>query len=108
MSVDDFWAGRQAANFANRAAMVDADEAIAEWKAYSEKLKIELAKTDAVRAGLVCLRKRLCAELQRFDPNNPLLVEDEQANVIRAGYYDKLESLGYVVDRKDGTFRKRS
>lgn len=108
MSQNDFINGRMAANFANHAAMADADEAIAEWKAHSEKLKTELAKTDAVRAGLVCLRKRLCAELQRFDPNNPLLVEDEQANVIRAGYYDKLESLGYVVNRKDGTFRERS
>ena len=114
MSALDFWAGRQAANIANRSSISGADKAIAEWETYSNKLRnqlektqLEYAKAEARRSGLAELRKHLIAELSRLDPSNPLLRAEEEERIMYAGYYEKLESLGYEVNRDGNTFRKR-
>ena len=114
MSTLDFWAGRQAANIANHSSTAAADKAIAEWEAYSNKLKnqldkaqLEYANAEAQRAGLAELRRHLIAELSRLDPSNPLLRAEEEERIVYARYYEKLESLGYEVNRDGNTFRKR-
>ena len=47
------------------------------------------------------------AELSRFDPSTPLLRAEEEERIVYARYYEKLESLGYEVNRDGNTFKNR-
>jgi flagellar hook-basal body complex protein FliE len=105
----DFMAGQQMANFSNRRAMADADEAIGEWKDFSNRLQGKLrnaedklwkaeAKAEIYQAGVACLLKQVTADLARLDPNNPLLRKEVQEQIIGAGMVDKSAALGYNYD----------
>jgi len=115
MSSTDFVNGRMAANFANRRASVDADEAIDSWKDYSNKLQIKLQKTEFnfVEAttqceGLVRIVARMKEELKRLDPDNSLLRDEVRHQIYATGVADKFRELGYDYDSERGVFRKRS
>jgi len=83
MGAFGFLEGQQVANFANRRALADADDAIGDWQNFSKRLQgkldsteVEYAKAEASRAGVARLLKQVTEELAKFAPNHPLLQED--------------------------------
>ena len=115
MNSNDFLNGRMAATFANSRASADADEAIGEWKSFSNKLQSKLQKaeldcatTEAARSGLARLLKHFRMELQRLEPNNPLLRNEVQDKIIEEGAADKFAVLGYDYDPARKVVRKQS
>ena len=115
MGSADILNGRMAANFAHRHSSADADEAIGEWKAFSNKLQGKLQKTEldcvtteAARSGLARLLKNMKMELQRLDPTNTLLRDDVQNKIISEGAADKFAVLGYDYDPERKVVRKRN
>lgn len=114
MGTLDFYAGRQAANFSIGQAAATANVLAHDWKNFSDRLqsKLEKSEVDFVRAeagrsGLARLLKNMTAELKRLDPNNPLVRDDVQNQVIASGAADKFATLGYDYDSVRGSFRKR-
>lgn len=114
MSTLDFYAGRQAANFSNGRAVADASMVAHDWKNFSDRLKgklekteVDFARAEAGRSGLARLLKNMTEELKRLDPNNPLVREELQNQVIASGAADKFSALGYDYDARRGSFRKR-
>lgn len=114
MNTLDFYAGQQAANLGNRRALADADGTIGEWEKFSNRLQNKLQKTEtdfaraeAGRSGLARLLKSVTAELKRLDPNNPLVRDEVQNQVIASGAAEKFAVLGYDYDPSKGSFKKR-
>jgi hypothetical protein len=103
--------GQFLGEFAVRTMRADRDEAIAQWKTYSEQLQ---AKLEAARKETICSRAReagrdvqqklLRKALAELDPAHPLL---QQLPVI--GTQAMAESFacnGYDYDVESGTLRK--
>lgn len=114
MGAFDFAAGQRVANFANRHALADADDAIDDWQNFSNRLQgklqkaeFDFAKAEAARAGVARLLKQVTAELARLDPNNQLVREEVRNQIIGAGAADKFAALGYDYDVARGVIRKR-
>lgn len=105
MSSNDFLNGRMAANFAHSRSSADADEAISEWKSYSNKLKkklqqveLDFVKAEAGRIGFAHLCKTLVEELTRIDPNNPLLPKEVRLQIVEKKRAEKASEMGYIYD----------
>lgn len=98
MSTLDFWAGRQAANIANRSSIAHAD-------GLSEQLiraNLNFANAESGRIGFAHLLKIVTEELRRVDPNNPLGQKDTQLKILNAKIAEKASELGYNYDEKKG------
>lgn len=76
----------------------DADEAIGEWKQFAGDLNAKLAKAESSRIGFAHLLREVSAELQRVDPDNPLLNKAKQLAIIRDQAVKKAAELGYTYD----------
>ena len=94
----DYMAGRWAADR-------EANNAIASWKKYSEKLEGKFAemewkyaKAESERVGFGNLYKTFREELQRVDPNNPLLQRDTQIKILNVKIAERATELGYHYD----------
>lgn len=105
MSGDDFLNGRMSANFANRRASAEADEAIGTWKEFSGRLqgkvqRAELAhaKAETGRIGFAHLVRALSDELRRVDPTNRLLNKDVQLHILGHKMMEKANEMGYRYD----------
>ncbi|MDR0378512.1 MAG: hypothetical protein LBI62_00945 [Candidatus Accumulibacter sp.] len=120
MGVSDFLYGQTAANYANRRAFNEYDQALDQWETYSNKLKgklsqaeeqlyakeIDFVRAEAWRHGLARLLERMTAELVRLDPGNSLVREDEQDKIILSAAVTKFAALGFDYDPNKDTFRK--
>lgn len=111
MSTADFNSGRQVANFHNRRELADADSAIDEWKAFSDKLKEKLAAaekkavvTAAREAGRDAQQLALREALSNVDPNHPLL--KELKNIKGQAMAASFSRDGYSYDVARETLRK--
>lgn len=106
----DYQLGVGAANAGARAA-------INEWEAHANSLKhrlqnaeseadAQLKKAHASRFGLAQLVRALSAELQRFDPNNPLLNKDRQLAMVESVTTQKAAESGYAYDPATGSIKR--
>lgn len=102
-----FGAGRAAVAAVNR----DADSAIAEWKAYSGKLKDRLAESEkktvvkeAYLAGREAQYRALREALQQLDPNNPVLSELQRISGLAMA--ESFAKNGYHYDPEKELLRK--
>ena len=110
MSALDFYAGRQAANFANRRLMVDSENAVDQWQGFSERLQgklqqaeFEFAKAEAGRIGFAHLFKTVLDELKRVDPTNQLHQKNVQLRILGAKVAEKAAEMGYMYDSSIGS-----
>lgn len=100
MSGTEFLSGRMAANFVHQGA-------VNEWENYSNRLKSKLQQTEmdfvkaeSGRIGFAQLFKSMTDELRRVDPNNPLLVKENQLRVVSTRMTEKAAEMGYVYDAR--------
>lgn len=109
MSGTDYLNGMTAANFAHRRASASADDAIDSWKDFSGKLQTRLQRTEfdfvkaeSGRIGFAHLFKTVVEELKRVDPNNPLLLKDNQLKILGTKVAEKVNEMGFVYDSSSG------
>ena len=92
----------------------DFRDAIAQWKAHSARLELQLAdaKEDVLlgKAKLASLEQVLCLELsahQRLDPSSPLLDKKTRDDMRLRHITTALKEQGYKVDTETGTVQSR-
>lgn len=110
MGANDFVNGRMTSNFVHARAAADARGAIAEWKDFSNKLQGELQKTEldfvkaeSGRIGFAHLFRTVVDELRRVDPNNPLLLKENQLKILGTKVAEKVDEMGYVYDPRSSS-----
>jgi hypothetical protein len=103
MSAPDFWAGRQAANIANRSSIAERNPYADELKRQLKGADLDFAKAESGRIGFAHLLKIVSEELRRIDPNNPLVQKDVQLTILHTKVAEKASELGYRYDEKNGT-----
>ncbi|MBA4055821.1 MAG: hypothetical protein C0490_13985 [Marivirga sp.] len=98
----DFRAGVQVAN-------LQSSQAVSEWERFSIGLQGKLAqaelsyaKAEASRIGFAHLFKTVTDELRRLDPNNPLLMKENQLKIFGTKVAERAADLGYIYDQKSG------
>ncbi len=86
--------------------------AINEWEKYAESLnarlhnaEAKLVKANASRVGLAQLVRAISAELQRADPNNPLLDKSKQLALVESITVEKAAESGYAYDPATGAIK---
>lgn len=72
--------------------------AIDNWENYSNELEAKLAKANASRVGIAQLVRAISAELQRVDPNNPLLDKSRQIALVESQMVKSAAGEGYAYD----------
>jgi len=114
MSTLDFFAGRQAANLANRRTENDANLAVAEWQDYARRLELRLkqaeldfAKAETGRIGFAHLFRVIAEELRRANPAHRLLDRDIQLNILGEKSAQKALEMGYEYNFKRDIFIKK-
>lgn len=98
----DFYAGRQAANLANRRDIGDWQNFSARLEGKLQKAELDFAKAETGRIGFAQLFSTAVEELRRVDPNNPLLKRDVQLKILGAKVAEKAAEMGYMYDPSTG------
>lgn len=94
----DFRAGVQVAH-------MKGNQAVSEWERFSMGLQDKLnsaelrfVKAEAGRIGFAHLFRMVVEELKRVDPNNPLLVKENQLKMLGTKMAEEAAGRGYIYD----------